>query len=120
MRQYAVGDYAGALPHLGQVPAKAADGVAAALFLGLCHFQQHNWKQAEADFRRVAQAGDTPQLETAEYYLAQTMLELGDSAGARVHLAKTIALHGDYEEKAKAQQKELLKELQGRSRNLPG
>ena len=111
MHLYAIGNCPGALPHLAQVPVKAVDGMAAALFMGLCQYQQKDWKRAAAGFRKVILAGDTPQLETAEYYLAQTMLELGDVAEAKTHLARTIALHGDDEDKARAQQQLLQKEV---------
>jgi hypothetical protein len=103
MHGYAQGNCRGALTHLAQVPAGAADAVPARLFAGLCQFDQHHWKLAQASFKSVAAAGDSPQLETAEYYLAQTALEMDDLAGAKAHLAKTIALRGDYEDKAKAQ-----------------
>jgi tetratricopeptide (TPR) repeat protein len=107
MDSYQKGDCDAAVSHLAMVPASASDGLQAELFLGLCHLQRKDWIEAQASLEKVVHSGDTPQLETAEYFLAQAMLEQGDLASARTHLAKTIALHGDYEEKASAQLRRL-------------
>jgi Putative zinc-finger len=103
MQAYAQGDCDGALVALAQVPATAADGLAAKLYSGLCQFQGHKLEAAQTSFTAVADAGDTPELETAEYFLAQTRLLRGDAQGAKDWLTRTIALHGDYEERAQKQ-----------------
>jgi anti-sigma factor RsiW len=103
MQAYAQGDCGGALEALAQVPATAADGLAAKLYSGLCQIQGRELQAAQASLTAVVDAGDTPELETAEYFLAQTRLLRGDAQGAREWLTRTIALHGDYEERAQKQ-----------------
>lgn len=103
MQAYTQGDCGGALGALAQVPATAADGLAAKLYSGLCQFQGRELDSAQASLTGVVDAGDTPELETAEYFLAQTRLLRGDAQGAKDWLTRTIALHGDYEERAQKQ-----------------
>jgi anti-sigma factor RsiW len=103
MRAYAQGDCDSALEHLAVVPATASNGVAAQMYSGLCQLKGRELDQAQASFEKVAAAGDTPELETAEYFLAQTRLLRGDAAGATKWLNKTITLRGDYEERAQKQ-----------------
>jgi len=103
MQAYAQGDCGGALGALAQVPATAADGLAARLYSGLCQLEGRELEGAQASFTAVVDAGDTPELETAEYFLAQTRLLRGDAQGAKDWLNRTIALHGDYEERAQKQ-----------------
>ena len=107
MGLYSSDDCSGALIHLARVPAGTNDGVATELFTGLCELKGHSLNRAEANLAKVVVAGDTPQLETAEYFLAQVRLVQGDIAGANKYLLKTIALQGDYEAKARAQQHKL-------------
>ena len=104
MQAYAKGDCEKTLQSLREVPGTSAKGVAARLYSGLCEFKGQQLDQAQADFAKVVAAGDTPQLETAEYFLAQSRLLRGDEAGAASWLNKTIALHGDYEEWAQKQE----------------
>jgi len=108
MKLYAQGDCRRALTHLTAVPFATADGISAALYSGLCQLKQHALDQAQASFKRIVDAGDTPQLETAEYFLAQTSLLRGDKDGAKTWLASTIALRGDYEDRARNQRARLL------------
>jgi hypothetical protein len=103
MQAYSEGECGRAADALAKVPATAAEGVAAKLYSGLCQLKERDLDQAVASFTKVNSAGDTPELETAEYFLAQTMLLRGDVAGAKNWLSKTVALHGDYEERAQIQ-----------------
>ena len=107
MQAYAQGDCGAALGALAQVPATAADGVAAKLHSGLCQLKGRDLDSAEAAFGAVVAAGDTPELEAAEYFMAQARLLRGDAAGARSWLTRTIALHGDYEDRAQKQEAQL-------------
>lgn len=100
---YAQGDCGGALEALARVPATATDGIAAKLYSGLCQFKSRKLDGAQASLTAVVDAGDTPELETAEYFLAQTRLLHGDAQGAKSWLNRTIALRGDYEERARKQ-----------------
>jgi hypothetical protein len=103
MRSYAQGNCPAALNQFGHVPDGSKHGVAARLYGGLCHFKAHELSQAQSSFEAVIAAGDTPQLESAEYYLAQTMLLRSDAATARLWLRRTVSLHGDYQARAQAQ-----------------
>ncbi|WP_263351974.1 hypothetical protein [Acidicapsa acidisoli] len=116
MQAYSKGDCADALSNLARVPVGAADGVAARLYTGLCQFKERTLGDAQTSFSAVIAAGDTPQLETAQYFLAQTRMLDGDSVGARKSLNQTIALHGDYEERAQKQELALDRDSTQRSR----
>lgn len=103
MQAYTQGDCNGALEALAKVPAGTADEVPAKLYSGLCLLKERKLDAAQASLANVVAAGDTPALETARYFLAQTQLLRGNVAGARHWLDQTIALHGDYEERAQKQ-----------------
>jgi Putative zinc-finger len=103
MASYAKGDCRGALTHLARTPAGSEDALSAGLYSGICHFDQRAFDQAQASFKHVIAAGDTPQLETAEYFQAQTQILKNDAAGARNWLTRTVALKGDYEQRARQQ-----------------
>ena len=103
MQAYAQGDCSSALPALAKVPSAAPDGLAAKLYSGLCELHGRQLDQAQASFTVVTAAGDTPEMETAEYFIAQTLLLRGDAAGAKDWLNRTVALHGDYEVRAQQQ-----------------
>jgi hypothetical protein len=103
MQAYAQGDCGEALEALAKLSATAADGLAAKLYSGLCQFKGRELDSAQASLTAVVDAGDTPELETAEYFLAQTQLLRADAPGAKDWLNRTIALHGDYEEQAQKQ-----------------
>jgi anti-sigma factor RsiW len=103
MRSYTAGNCAKALPQLKSVPAKDENAVAAQLYAGACELSAHETGAAVSDFKQVIVAGDTPQFEAAYYYLAQSMLLEGKTQAARECLAKTIALQGDFEQRARIQ-----------------
>jgi hypothetical protein len=103
MKSYQQGDCRSALSQLQQVAAESQDAVAARLYTGLCQFKGRELMKAQVSFEKVIAAGDTPQLEAAEYFLAQTMLLRSDASSARNWLHKTIALHGDYQTRAQTQ-----------------
>jgi hypothetical protein len=103
MVAYAEDDCGGALENLAKVPATATDGIAARLYSGLCQIKRRELDAAEESLHAAIAAGESAQLETAEYFLAQVRLIRGDSAGAIDWLNQTIALHGDYEERAQKQ-----------------
>lgn len=103
MRAYAAGNCPGALRQLKSVPAEDENAVAARLYAGACELFAHKTTAASGDFEKVIAVGNTPQLEAACYYLAQAMLLDGNVKAARSRLAKTIALCGDFERRARAQ-----------------
>lgn len=79
------------------------NALAAHFYRGACELNLQHPAEASADLQKVVDAGDSPQQEAAMYYLAQASLTNNDKAAARHWLAKTIALHGDFEQRAKAQ-----------------
>jgi anti-sigma factor RsiW len=107
MEAYSRGDCSSAVDSLARVAAGTADDVAAKLYSGLCQFKSRDLDNAEAALGAVVATGDTPELETAEYFLAQARLLRGDAVGAQSWLTRTIALHGDYEERAQKQEAQL-------------
>jgi hypothetical protein len=102
MKAYSGGDCAGALTALARVPAAGPQALAARFYSGACQMHLGNLETAKADLRAVASAGDSPEQEAALYYLAQTALLGNDLPHARTWLDQTIALHGDFERRAKA------------------
>ena len=107
MKDYASHKYQLAIKDLSQVPALDEDARTAKFYGGVCQMRVGNLAGAKAELHAVASAGDSPQQEAALYYLAQTAL-LGDNgAEARRDLKSVIALHGDFEARAKGQLAEL-------------
>jgi hypothetical protein len=107
MQSYAKDDCQAALARLAKTPSGSEDALSASLYGGLCQLKTGSSARAESSFNHVIAAGDTPQLETAEYFLAQARLMQNDPAGARNWLNKTAALRGDYELRARRQLKQL-------------
>ncbi len=103
MQAYAAGDCSGALAQLKSVPGKDENAVAARLYAGACELSTHKATAAAEDFEKVIAAGDTPQMEAAYYYLAQATLLENNAKAARGYLTKTIALRGDFEQRARTQ-----------------
>lgn len=103
MHAYTAGECAKALPQLKSVPEKDENAVAARLYAGACELSAREKTVAAKDFEKVIAAGDSPQFEAAYYYLAQTALLDGNVPAARGYLAKTLALRGDFEQRARAQ-----------------
>ena len=100
---YAQGDYPGAITVLRRVPASAQESLAARFYIAACLMKQGELDGAATAFDRVARAGDSPQRESAFYYLAQIALAQGNLGEARRRLNQTIALRGDLETKARSQ-----------------
>lgn len=107
MKSYAAQDCAGAVKSLAQVPADDQDALAAHFYTGACLLHEGDLARAAKSLGSVANAGDSPQQEAALYYLAQAALAGNNMAAARRGLARTIALHGDFEKRAQAQLKKL-------------
>lgn len=92
-----------ALKALSQVPAEDDASTAAHFYSGICLMHEGDFSGASRSLRSVADAGDSPQQEAAFYYLAQIALAGNDEATARRYLARTIALRGDLESRARLQ-----------------
>jgi hypothetical protein len=103
MKAYAGKDCASTLKDLKQVPAQDEDALAAHFFTGVCQMHLGDLNGASQTLKGVAGAGDSPQQEAAYYYLAQVTLAHGDAVAARRYLKQTIALRGDFEQRARQQ-----------------
>jgi thioredoxin-like negative regulator of GroEL len=103
MKLYAAGDCTGASKTLAKVDPKGPDGLAAQFYAGACRMQEGDSAGATSLFHRVASAGDSPQQESAWYYLAQIALMRSDVEEARQDLGRVVALHGDLESQARKQ-----------------
>jgi len=107
LKSYAGGDCNTSLNHFKQVidalPNKNPDVIAANFYSGLCRLKAHDLLLAQTHFEKAIAAGDSPQLEASEYFLAQTLILKSDATSARNWLRKTISLHGDYQQRAETQ-----------------
>jgi tetratricopeptide (TPR) repeat protein len=103
MKAYAAGDCSLAVKALSQVAAQDQDALAARFYSGVCRMHMGDLPAASATLRKVAGAGESAQQEAALYYLAQIALSGNDTATARRYLSRTIALHGDFERRARVE-----------------
>ena len=103
MKAYSSGNCRVASATLSNVPAAASEARAAEFYRAACQMHLGNYAAAAKGMRAVAAAGDSPQQESALYYEAQLALQAGDAAAAHRYLRQTIALQGDLEKQAKAQ-----------------
>ena len=103
MKAYTAGDCRSALYILSRVPASSSNALAAQFYSGVCQMHLDNLPAATVTLRHVAAAGDSPQQEAAFYYLAQIALARNDAPSARQNLDRTLALHGEFEQRARRQ-----------------
>jgi hypothetical protein len=103
MKAYTAGDCRHAATELATVAAADRDLLAARFFGGMCLMHDGNLAGAEENLRAVYQAGDSPQQEAAIYFLAQIALSRNDADAAQKSLESAVALHGDYEGRARAE-----------------
>jgi hypothetical protein len=107
MKAYSAGDCRAALTSLGRVPASSGNTLAAKFYSGACQMHLGDQSAAAVTLQRVAAAGDSPQQEAAYYYLAQIALARNDAPAASQNLNRTLALHGDFEQRARRQSADL-------------
>ena len=100
IQQYSNRDYTAAISSLAAVLDKHPDLVEARLYLGICYLFANNRPAGVDELRKTVEAGETPYLEQARFYLAKGLLGAGDITGARQQLNDTIAMHGDMEQQA--------------------
>jgi anti-sigma factor RsiW len=103
MKDYSAGDCRAALTALSRASASGASALASKFYSGVCQMHLGDLPAAAATFQRVASAGDSPQQEAAFYYQAQIALARNDATSARQNLDRTLALHGDFEQRARRQ-----------------
>ncbi|MGD0731333.1 MAG: zf-HC2 domain-containing protein [Terracidiphilus sp.] len=108
MEAYGRGDCPGALAALEKVPSGDSEERKAEFYSALCGMHEGDLSGAEAGLRKIVDAGDSLQLESALYYLAQIDLARNDLAGAQHYLARTISLRGDLEHRARLQEQKVL------------
>jgi len=97
MDRYRQRDYAGAIPIL-----RAQNSAEAHFYLGICDLLTNNSAAGIRELRSVIDAGDTPFLEQARFYLAKGLLGSGDVNAAKQELESVIAMHGVLEKPAQA------------------
>jgi len=103
MKAYAAGDCAGASKALGQVPVQNSDKLAAQFYSGICRMHGGDFAGAQKLLHHVASAPDSPQQESAWYYLAQIALAQSNVSDARLDLNRVILLRGNLEAQAQKQ-----------------
>jgi len=108
MSAYGHGDCLGAVAALVQVPAQDKEERQAEFFSAACRMHQGELAAAGAGLRKGMDEGDSPQQESALYYLAQIALARNDPAGAHRYLLRTISLRGDLERRARLQDQKVL------------
>jgi len=103
MAAYTRHDCLGTVKSLSQIPRKDEDALAAEFYTGVCKMKLGDMAAASAQLQQVANAGDSPQQEASLYYLAQVYLAGKNTEQARRYLAQTIALHGEFERRARVE-----------------
>jgi predicted Zn-dependent protease len=103
MKQYVVGDCAGATQALAEVDQSGPDGLAAQFYAGVCRMHAGDLSAAANALHHVASAGDSPYQESAYYYLAQIALAQSNAAEARRDLNHVVSLRGDLVHQARRQ-----------------
>jgi hypothetical protein len=108
MAAYAHGDCNNALSELTGVADASRELLAAQFYSGLCQMHLKDFAAASATLGAVTDHGDSPQQEAAYYYLAQAALAQDDAGAAHGLLQHTMELHGDFEARARAQDRKIL------------
>ena len=100
MRSYTSKDFKGAIPKLRAAANAAPNFMGAQFYLGICLLVTGDKIPGIQQLRGVTEAGETPYLERARFYLAKGLLAERDIPRAKVELQKLIAQHGDLEKQA--------------------
>ncbi len=103
MLAYQHHDCANATPALAGIPATSRNATAARFYSGACQLSLGHYDQASALLTPIADGPDSPQQESARYTLAQVALARNNPALAHTWLTRTLALRGDLESRARAQ-----------------
>jgi tetratricopeptide (TPR) repeat protein len=100
MRDYASGDFKTAITKLRAATKSAPAFVPDQFYLGICLLLTGDRIPAIQELRGIIEAGHTPYLERARFYLAKGLLAEHDIPRARAELQRLIAQHGDLEKQA--------------------
>jgi hypothetical protein len=102
MQRYTNQDFTGAIPALRAVVNTAPGFIPARFYLGICLLLTRDRISGIQELRAVTEAGETPYLERARFYLAKGLIAEHDIPRAQTQLESLIALHGDLEKEAAA------------------
>jgi tetratricopeptide (TPR) repeat protein len=108
MAAYQNGNCSKTVVALNDVSESAPEYRAARFYAGACLMHLGKLDAALASLSKVADAGDTPEQEPALYEMAQVALAQNNPTLAHKYLQQTIALRGDLEAKARAEDARLL------------
>ena len=111
MQAYSDGNCTAAVNRLAQVPDTSDKADISRFYLGACQLQLGELAGARKSLEKVAANRESPRLEGALYLLAQISLKSDDPAGAHRYLLQTIALKGDFEARARAEDAKVSKLL---------
>jgi TolA-binding protein len=100
MRTYSSQDYPAAIPQLRAAANATPSLIAARFYLGICLLLTGDRISGIQELRAVSEAGDTPYLERARFYLAKGLIAEHDISRAQTQLQSLIAQHGDLEKQA--------------------
>jgi TolA-binding protein len=100
MTRYASQDFAHAIPGLRAAANETPSFNAARFYLGICLLLSGDRISGIQELRAVTEAGDTPYLERARFYLAKGLIAEHDIPRAQKQLESLIAQHGDLEKQA--------------------
>jgi TolA-binding protein len=100
MRLYANQDFARAIPQLRSAANATPSSIAARFYLGICLLLTGDRISGIQELRAVTDAGDTPYLERARFYLAKGLIAEHDVSRAQAQLESLISQHGDLEKQA--------------------
>jgi hypothetical protein len=102
MRLYTRHDFAGAIPELRASANATPNFTGTRFYLGICLLLAGDRISGIQELRAVTQAGDTPYLERARFYLAKGLIAEHDIPRAQAQLESLIAQHGGLEKQAGA------------------
>jgi Flp pilus assembly protein TadD len=100
MDAYSRGDYTGAIPGLEEAVRADPASPTARFFLAVSYLQLDRRAEAIGHLRGVIQAGESPYLEDALFFLAKAAIRSGDLEAARDELRRVVALDGERREEA--------------------
>jgi len=100
MERYANRDFVAAIPELRAAAATTPGFIAARFYLGICLLLTGDRISGIEELRAVIEAGNSPYLEQARFYLAKGLIGEHDIPRAQTQLEALIAQHGDLEKQA--------------------
>lgn len=117
MQLYSSRRYREAIPALAAVVEKTSGNrqLMAELYLSICQLVARQPATATKTLNRLIQAGDSPYLEEAHFYLAKAYLQANRPGLAEQELRRTVDLHDSLERKAA----QLLREVREYRSNHP-